>query len=190
MRIKHIMDGTQPAYKRPRDRYLLSALAASVTVIGMLTISATANAGPAEKSALKADISSVMVTGRLTAKFGEAPDPFKKGETRNHYGIDIAAPTGTPIYAPADGFVKDATDSFKGNPKYGNVVLFATEGGVVTMFSHLDGFNVKAGQKVKKGTQIATVGTTGKSTGPHVHIETYKSGQRVNPAKVWTFKSK
>lgn len=185
MRIKHIMDGTQPAFKRLRDKVALGVAAASVTTIGMLAISVTATADPAGKKSTVSGVVTPMVSGRLTAKYGLALDPFNEGKTRNHFGMDIAAPTGTPIYAPADGIIRAATDAYKGNPKYGNVVAIETAGEVVTMFSHLDGYTVVAGQTVTKGMQIATVGSSGKSTGPHVHIETHKDGKRVDPATVW-----
>lgn len=190
MRIKHIMNGTQPSYKRKRDSLCLGVTATLLCVTGALTLSATANAGPKADTKAANWVSTDMVSGRLTAKFGESPDPFEKGKTRDHYGIDIAAPTGTPIYAPMDGEVLAATDNFKGNAKYGNVVVIKTGNGATTMFSHLDAYNVKAGQQVKKGDHIASIGSSGKSTGPHVHIETYKDGKRVNPQKVWNIWTK
>lgn len=204
MRIAHIMQGSQPTYKRPRDKVLLALVASAVTAVGMISISTTASAGnpapqaaeapkvekvvPKVPKAPKADkrVFSAMVTGRLTSSYGPAPDPFNEGKTRDHYGVDIAAPTGTPVYAPADGVIKAATNAYNGNPKYGNVVVIQTSGGVMTMFAHLDGFTVTPGQNVTQGTQIATVGSTGKSTGPHVHIETHKNGARVDPLSVWT----
>lgn len=185
MRIKHIMNGTRPAYKRLRDKLALSVVAASVTAIGMLAVSATASADPVGKTTAKNMVVTSMVTGKLTAKYGPTPDPFKAGKTRNHFGIDIAAPTGTPIFAPANGIILAATNAYKGNTKYGNVVVIETADGIVTMFSHLDGYTVAAGQKISKGTQIATVGNSGKSTGPHVHIETHVNGTRVDPASIW-----
>ncbi|MGJ8560936.1 MAG: M23/M56 family metallopeptidase [Litorimonas sp.] len=211
MRIAHIMQGSQPTYKRPRDKVLLALVASAVTVVGMISISTTASAGdpapqakaapqaaeapkaekiaPKVPKAPKADknrVFSAMVTGHLTSSFGPAPDPFNKGQTRDHYGIDIAAPTGTPIYAPANGVIMAATDVYNGNPAYGNVVVLQTSGGVLTMFAHLDGFTVTPGQSVSQGTQIATVGNSGKSTEPHVHIETHKNSARVDPLSVWT----
>lgn len=207
MRITHIMNGTPPAFKRLRDKLALSVVAASVTAVGMLAISATATAEPAQNPAAEAQeassqkapakktskgkaVTTPMISGRLTAKFGPTPDPFKAGKVRNHYGIDIAAPTGTPIYAPADGVILAATDAYNGNTKYGNVVALKTEGGMLTMFAHLDGYTVVTGEAVSKGSQIATVGSSGKSTGPHVHIETSRNGQRVDPADVWEFNLK
>jgi murein DD-endopeptidase MepM/ murein hydrolase activator NlpD/Zn-dependent protease with chaperone function len=204
MRITHIMQGTRPAYKRRRDKASLARTASAVTIIGMISVSTTANAGnnspqaadpvpsaPVAKApvsnakASSAVVSSAMVNGRMTSPFGPTADPFKDGETRNHYGVDIAAPTGTPIYAPANGVIVAATDAYKGNPKYGNVVALKTDGGVLTVFAHLDGFNVTEGQNVTQGNQIATVGSSGQSTGPHVHIETYDNGTRVDPVSIW-----
>lgn len=155
----------------------------------MLTVSETASADPSAKKGDWNWVSTDMVSGRLTASFGQSFDPFKDGETRDHYGIDIAAPTGTPIYAPAGGTILHATTLYDGKPKYGTVVVFEAENGIVTLFSHLEGFNVEAGQRVWKGDQLATIGNTGKSTGPHVHIETFKNGTRVDPAIVWDIRT-
>ena len=208
MRIRHIMDGTPPAFKRLRDTLVLGSVAAGVTLIGALAISTTATADtaeappsqnapsektPAEKLAPEktpspSSIVPSIVAGKLTSKFGPALDPFKPGKTRNHYGIDIAAPTGTPIYAPADGVIRAATDAYNGNANYGNVVVLETQGGILTMFAHLEGYSVAPGQAVTQGTQIATVGSSGKSTGPHVHIETRKDGLRVDPEMIWTLR--
>ena len=188
MRIRHIMDGTQPAFKRRRDKAWLGAMAVSFALTGAMANSSTAKAGPAEKTKQANYVTSPMVSGRLTSKYGATKDPFNPEKTRNHFGIDIAAPTGTPIYAPALALVREVTDSYQDNPKYGRVVVLETKGKVLTVFTHLDGFNVKVGQKVAKGTQIATVGSSGKSTGPHVHIETYKGKKRVDPQSVWEIK--
>jgi len=197
MRIKHIMDGTPPAFKRLRDKLMLGGVAGAITLVGSvalvgsLAVPAPAMADPAqEKSAettqdVQTGGASPIVTGTLTSKFGPALDPFKKGKMRNHFGIDIKAPMGTPIYAPADGIIRDATAVHNGNPAYGNVVILETEGGIMTMFAHLEGYTVVSGQSVSKGDQIATVGSSGKSTGPHVHIETHKNRKRVDPEGIW-----
>lgn len=207
MRITHIMTGTRPTYKRGRARLGLALTASALTALGVITLSTTANAGNKAPQAVKVADNQVpvkqaatatvkaptlapnvqmVVTGRLTSKFGPAKDPFNDGAMRDHFGVDIAAATGTPIYAPADGLVMAATDAYRGNPKYGNVVALKTDGGVLTVFAHLDGYSVAAGQTVTQGTQIATVGSSGKSTGPHVHIETYRNGTRIDPMGVWT----
>lgn len=199
MRIIHIMKGTRPAFKRRRDKVGLALVASTLSVVGMMSVSATARANnkspqpirvaegpPAKLPAAISPAFSAIVTGRLTSRFGPVADPFKDGATRNHFGVDIAAPTGTPIYAPANGVIVAATDVYDGKPAYGNVVVLQTEGGVLTVFAHLDGFTVSSGQTVTKGTQIATVGSSGKSTGPHVHIETHQNGTRIDPMGVWT----
>lgn len=188
MRIKHIMTGTQPSYKRRRDYLGLSVAATLITLGGAMALSTTANADPVGAKTDWNYVSNDIVSGKLTARFGPSPDPFNDGATRDHYGIDIAAPTGTPIFAPATGWVRKATTLYDGKPAYGTVLVLETEGGVTTLFSHLDTVDVSTGQRVWKGDQIATVGSSGKSTGPHVHIETYRDGQRVDPMTVWSIK--
>ena len=189
MRINHIMTGTRPAFKRRIDRVGLIAVAIGLSVTGTLGIAATATADTPSTKSVKA-IASDIVTGRLTAKFGQSFDPFKDGKMRDHWGVDIAASIGTPIHAPAAGTIRVATDLYQNKPAYGTVVVIETENGVTTLFSHLDGYTVEEGQRVVKGELIATVGNTGRSTGPHVHIETYKDGERVDPMTVWNLSVK
>lgn len=184
MRIAHIVNGTRPSFKRGRDRIMLTLTAACLTLAGTLGIAATATADAAEGAAVN-QVNSAIVSGRLTARFGKSFDPFRNGEARLHKGVDIAAPTGTPIYAPAAGIIQAATDLYDGKPGYGTVVVLETDGGVSTLFSHLDAYTVRAGERVTQGQQIATVGSSGKSTGPHVHIETFKADIRVDPMTVW-----
>ena len=185
MRLTHILTGSRPAFKRGRDRLALSVAALALSVTGTFGLAATASADtPAAKTVNM--ISSQIVTGRLTAKFGQSFDPFKSGETRNHHGVDIAADIGTPIFAPAHGVIQAATDLYQNKPGYGTVVVLQTDDGIQTLFSHLDGYTVQVGQRVAKGEQIATVGNSGRSTGPHVHIETYKDGTRIDPMSVWS----
>ena len=190
MRIKHIMAGTQPSYKRRRDSVYLSLIVTPIAMIGMISTASISMADPSRETHPKNWVSSDMVTGKLTSKFGPAADPFTEGKVRNHYGIDIAASIGTPIYAPMDGVVLSATDLYDGKPNYGKVVVFQSENGVVTLFSHLNAYQVKAGQVLQKGEQLAEIGNSGKSTGPHVHIETYQDGKRVDPQRVWNIKPK
>lgn len=189
MRIRQIMNGAAPIFKHYTSKLTLAALAAGFTVVGGTIISATANAGPIPASNSSNVISNAIVSGRLTAPFGEVKDPFNKGKTRIHNGIDVAAPIGTPIFAPASGVILAATELYDGKPAYGRVVTFQSTDGSVTLFSHLDGYTVKAGQPVVKGERIATVGNTGQSTGSHVHIETLQNGERVDPMTVWSFKN-
>jgi len=124
-----------------------------------------------------------IVQGRLTSKYGLARKQF---DGKVHTGIDIANKPGTPIYSPADGRVVEATDNYRNYSKWGKVVVIETNGGVQTVFAHLKNYNVIAGQIVKAGEQIAQIGNTGASTGPHVHVETHIDGQHVDPLTIWS----
>ncbi|MDR1976821.1 MAG: peptidoglycan DD-metalloendopeptidase family protein [Campylobacteraceae bacterium] len=101
---------------------------------------------------------------------------------RAHFGIDYAAPTGTQVKAAGDGKV-----TFVGTMNgYGKTVKIAHEGGYTTLYAHLNGFtkSLKSGKNVKKGELIAYVGSTGVSTGPHLHLGLYKNNQPINPSSV------
>jgi len=114
--------------------------------------------------------------GRLTANFGKRHDPFTN-RLCTHYGIDIAAGRGTRVFAAADGVVKDVQRKYA----FGKVVVIEHGYGFQTVYCHLNSFLVKPGQKVKRGDFIATVGNTGRSTGPHLHYEVMINDQPVNP---------
>jgi murein DD-endopeptidase MepM/ murein hydrolase activator NlpD len=118
------------------------------------------------------------VAGRITSSFGERLDPFN-GEGAFHAGVDIAAPTGTPIYAPANGVVAKAGAA----SGYGHEVIIDHGGGISTLYGHLSSFAVVAGQIVKRGQVIGYVGSLGRSTGPHVHYEVLVNNLPVNPHK-------
>jgi hypothetical protein len=95
-----------------------------------------------------------------------------------HYGIDFTAPTGTDIYVTGDGTVEKIESSQRG---YGNSIIVDHGYGLKTIYGHLNGFNVKQGQKVKRGDIIGYVGSTGLSTAPHLHYEVERNGEKVNP---------
>ena len=116
------------------------------------------------------------VRGILTDGFGGRSDPFT-GERANHGAVDISSRAGQPVRAPADGIVVKA-DWANG---YGNVIYVSHGYGYATRYAHLNGFNVKPGQRVKRGDVIGFVGSTGRSTGPHLHYEVRLNGQPVNP---------
>ncbi len=118
------------------------------------------------------------VTGRLTSSFGERLDPFN-GEGAFHAGLDIAAPYGTPVRAPADGVIAKAGPA----NGYGREMIVDHGGGVTTVYGHLSGFAVVAGQLVKQGQVIGYVGSAGRSTGPHLHYEVRIDNMPVNPHK-------
>ena len=132
-----------------------------------------------KKSLLSSVPSISPVDGWITSGFGYRTSPFT-GQKSMHKAIDIAAPVGTPILAPADGVV-----IFSGSKAgFGNFVMIAHYGyGIVTRFGHNAQNMVQAGQKVHRGEQIATVGMTGRTTGPHLHYETWVNGRAVDPRK-------
>lgn len=116
------------------------------------------------------------VRGILTDGYGGRSDPFT-GQFATHSAIDISSASGQPVRAPADGTVAKA-DWQNG---YGKVVFLAHGFGYSTRFGHLSKFNVKAGDRVKRGDIIGYVGSTGRSTGPHLHYEVRLNGKAINP---------
>lgn len=113
---------------------------------------------------------------RFTSGFGMRIHPVLGGR-RGHKGIDLAAPIGTPIYASADGQVSKA-EWFS---SYGLYVSLEHGGDIQTRYGHMSRLNVAAGQFVHKGDLIGYVGSTGRSTGPHLHYEVRVAGEAVNP---------
>lgn len=95
-----------------------------------------------------------------------------------HYGMDFTAQTGTEIYATGDGVVEVLDNSLRG---YGKRIVINHGFGYKTLYAHLNGFNVRKGQKVKRGEVIGFVGSTGTSTAPHLHYEVFKNNNKVNP---------
>jgi len=130
-----------------------------------------------DQSILLASTPSVWpVHGYLSANFGNRIDPFT-GQRDFHPGIDISAPLGTKVLAPADGIVISTAE--RGG--YGNAIVLSHQYGVVTRYGHLASYNVRPGQRVKRGEVIAFVGTTGRSTAPHLHYEVWVRDQAQNP---------
>ena len=112
----------------------------------------------------------------LTSGYGMRVHPVLGGR-RQHKGIDLAEPVGSPVYATADGMVSRA-DWFS---SYGLFISLEHGGNIQTRYGHLSRLNVAAGQSVHKGDLIGYVGTTGRSTGPHLHYEVRIAGVAVNP---------
>ena len=117
--------------------------------------------------------------GRITSNFGLRSDPLN-GEQRSHHGIDIAAPRGTLIGSAAAGTVVFAGK--RGG--YGNTVVIEQTDGKQTLYAHADQLFVNVGERVVAGQPIATVGSTGRSTGPHLHFEVRENGQPVDPSTI------
>ena len=119
------------------------------------------------------------VSGRVTSGFGSRFHPIL-GYQRFHAGLDLAAPMGSPIVAAADGRVVEA--GWHGG--YGRLVAIAHAGGVETMYGHMSRIAAAAGSYVRQGQIIGYVGSSGLSTGPHLHYEVLKNGRPVNPGSV------
>lgn len=115
--------------------------------------------------------------GRLTSRFGLRVDPFT-GRIAHHDGLDFSARTGTPIVCTADGNVSSVEHSPAG---YGNVLVIDHGEGVQTRYAHCDRILVLPGHKVVRGEVVATVGSSGHSTAPHLHYEVLRNGQLGNP---------
>jgi len=116
--------------------------------------------------------------GWVSSGFGIRMDPFT-GHQSVHEGVDIASRMGGPIYATGDGVVSLAGDK----SGYGLTVEVMHESNLMTRYAHASAVLVKVGDRVKRGDQIARVGTTGRSTGPHLHFEVLRNDQAVNPGR-------
>ena len=132
----------------------------------------------AQKSYLLSTPSLWPIFGRISSGFGDHRLSPSSGGTRPHKGVDISAPSGTMVVAPADGVV-----SFAGREsEYGWLICLEHGHGYSTMFGHLKNLFVKTGDQARKGQAIGTVGMSGNSTGPHLHYEVRIHGNPVNPA--------
>lgn len=133
------------------------------------------------KSAKRSLMRTPIDGARISSGYGQRRHPVL-GYTKMHKGVDFAAPRGTPIYAAGDGkIVKIGPFS-----SYGNYVKIRHGSGLETAYAHMKGFKpgLKSGARVKQGQVIGYVGTTGRSTGPHLHYEVLQGGKQVNPAKL------
>ena len=142
-----------------------------------------------EKSAMEIDAEKVLklckfqkpLRGAITSEFGEREATIK-GMTTDHKGIDIAAKSGTNIKAAMSGTVSVAEE----NSEYGKFIKI-TNGDIMTVYAHCKTLKVKVGDKIKLGQTIATVGSTGNSTGPHLHFEIRLENRYINPRYVIDF---
>lgn len=119
---------------------------------------------------------STLHEGAISSSFGWRKDPFS-GEDRFHYGVDLAASEGTPVRAPMQGRVV----SSEYREGYGNVVVLDHGQGLSTLYAHNRENLVKEGDRVIQGAPLARVGSTGRSTGPHLHFEVRKDGRQTDP---------
>ena len=146
-------------------------LGAPVELVSRRASSASPNAGAADFGRAMP-----LASGRLTSRFGMRFDPLGGGH-RMHSGIDLAAAEGTPVTAPQDGIV--SFSNWSGG--YGLLVTVEHASGVQTRFGHLSRVTVRPGQQVRKGQVLGLVGSTGRSTGPHLHYEIRHRGRAIDP---------
>ncbi len=132
--------------------------------------------GTAQGLLAKVPVASPAPGSPLSSPFGARIDPFL-GHQAMHSGLDFRASTGTPVHATADGKVIDAGR----NGGYGNMVEIDHGNGMSTRYAHLSRISVNSGDKVSRGTKVGEVGSTGRSTGPHLHYEVRRHGHAVDP---------
>ena len=113
----------------------------------------------------------------MASGYGWRIDPFTK-KRRRHFGMDFSAVRGTPVYATGNGIIKRVDNRAAG---FGKHIRIDHGFGYVSIYAHLDKYNVKRGQKVKRGQIIGFVGNTGRSVAPHLHYEIVKDGKKINP---------
>ncbi|MDR1905089.1 MAG: peptidoglycan DD-metalloendopeptidase family protein [Treponema sp.] len=128
---------------------------------------------------INGDLFAWPIRGRITSLYGYRPNPFnpKDGTRQFHSGLDIAAAAGTPIKAAQSGRVSTVSN----DASFGNYVVISHHSGYRTLYAHMSVVRVKAGAYVTAGQRIGDVGSTGRSTGPHLHFTVYKNGVTVNP---------
>ena len=181
-RLKAILNG-KPSARRLSWRSRLGLLTIGVGATSLAVIQAAVAVAPNEQSAVltaSAHEFNAPVDGRITAAFGITHKYIPDGKT--HSGIDIAAKTGTTIIAPADGLVLEAGMGQGDKKNWGNLIVIDHGDGLVTRYAHLDSVAVKARQSIKAGEEIGKVGSTGRSTGPHLHFEVIVDGEAVDPS--------
>ena len=118
---------------------------------------------------------------RLASGYGFRLDPFTKAP-KMHFGMDFSADIVTPVYATGDGVVERADNKSSG---FGNHIRLDHGFGYLTLYAHLSEYNVRVGQKVKRGEVIGYVGNTGRSRGPHLHYEVWLNEERLNPVNFY-----
>ncbi|AOL93341.1 M23 family metallopeptidase [Porphyrobacter sp. LM 6] len=153
-----------------------TALERTSPTLGAGTDITTAYSSPIPQRGISVPSRMPLEGAALTSGFGMRDHPVLGGR-RQHQGIDLAAPTGTPVYATADGVVGRA-DWYS---SYGLYISINHGASMETRYAHLSRLAVAAGDNIKKGDLIGYVGSTGRSTGPHLHYEVRVEGLAVNP---------
>lgn len=180
--------GAEPKDSRPLSMYELSE---QVDRVARGVESRADYLDVVESELLSAQVRSALLPqntpvseGFVGSGFGSRLDPFT-GQLAMHAGLDFAAPVGTPILSAAGGVVSAA----EFNPAYGNMVVIDHGNSLQTLYAHASKLDVRAGDIVRRGQQIARVGSTGRSTGTHLHFEVHVNGVAQNPARFLTRQS-
>lgn len=180
MRIVEIMKPSADVRKRlPWLAYVAALALAAPLAIGQLALAQSSDGEMPAASAAPV-FSHVPVAGRLSSGFGERVHPIT-GQRALHSGADIAAPEGDPIVAPADGRVRRIVRNHEG---YGNFLEIDHGGGYALRYAQVSAFEVDEGEQVRAGQTIARVGSSGRATGPHLHLEVWRDGRLQDPAQV------
>lgn len=176
MRLKSILTPSSPPKWRRLGLGASAAMAALACSIGMQAAQATG-------MSINAPVfSRTVLEGRLTSGFGPRALPEgARQAARNHGGVDVAAPLGSDVHAPAPGRIVYVGEGYHGAPGWGHVIEIDHGAGWSTVYAHLGDMHVSVNDRVSAGEVIAKVGVTGLSTGPHVHIEVRLNGERVDP---------
>ncbi|MBN1780740.1 peptidoglycan DD-metalloendopeptidase family protein [bacterium] len=181
-RLAHIY--TSRPIKRKGILFFTGAFVLSIVFILPMQIQSTepAQVTQDEKSGSEPmTFRSPCENAKITAPFGMMEHPLNKNIMRMHRGVDLAHKRGTPVYAAANGLVAIVNDSAMLRSGYGNHVIIRHENGYESWYAHMDTVLVKNNQHVKQGFMIGRIGSTGKSTGPHLHFEIRENNQPVNP---------
>lgn len=192
MRLLAILNH-RSSFRPARLGYRALAFAGALLVLPLapyqaeVSIPATVPAPAMEAASSSPPMVSPLPGGRLTSAFGDQKDPFG-GAPRFHQGVDLGASTGTAVRAPAAGKVLVARNEPKGRENFGMLVEIEHENGLRTVFAHLSAIRVEEGARVEAGETVGDVGSTGRSTGPHLHFEIWKGDKALDPAsyiKAW-----
>jgi murein DD-endopeptidase MepM/ murein hydrolase activator NlpD len=170
---------SEQAYAQSLDQlYALRSTALSGRITHAFELGINADSGGQDWLNLADAPSLWPVRGPITSSFGQRQDPFN-GEGTFHSGVDISSSFGEPVRASADGTIENAGMA----SGYGREVIIDHGHGIETLYGHMSGFAVTAGQQVRRGQVIGYVGMSGRSTGPHRHYEVRIRNTPVNPHK-------
>ncbi len=168
------IDGAAPAIRPASTRALR-------TIYGAGSRDAAWHQALGQPIELEADKTWIMPVeaSRLSSGFGKLrPDPDHPGQTRTHKGLDMIAPTGTPVRAARGGEVVVAAATAGG---FGNLVVIDHGGGTRTFYGHLQSIDVRTGDRIEAGAPLGAVGSTGRSSAPHLHFEVRQDGESIDP---------